>query len=255
MSRLKRADQDTFCLGKREVEGRDVEGRDVEGERNLNGCESLAPHRNLEHVETKAAFKGCSQQCQALWGQEEEEEVTRPWCRIFCHSCWPAGGGQDVWSRLIPAHRCGAAPLGAFLWHGPTAGSTGPSNALLLLCVFVGSSWSPNVENEFWESYLRFLEAAALPACLWWLLEYPGQGGFASPALGKIWQELIMASVGRWFLTWSSAELVTPSAQSSEGWQGKVISQHLNSCSLFLISLRDNSNGWIETGPDSQDRK
>lgn len=164
-------------------------------------------------------------------------------------------GGQDVWSRLIPAHRCGAAPLGAFLWHGPTAGSTGPSNALLLLCVFVGSSWSPNVENEFWESYLRFLEAAALPACLWWLLEYPGQGGFASPALGKIWQELIMASVGRWFLTWSSAELVTPSPQSSEGWQGKGISQHLNSCSLFLISLRDNSNGWIETGPNSQDRK
>lgn len=63
-----------------------------------------------------------------------------------------------------------------------------------------------------------------------------------------------MAPVGTWFLTWCPVELVTPSAQSPEGWQGRGISQQLNSCSLFLISLRDNNNGWIETGPDSQDR-
>lgn len=77
MSRLERANQDTSCL----VEGE----RDVEGQRNPNGCKSLASRRNLEHMETKAAFKGCSQQCQTLQGREEEEEVTRPWCSIFCH--------------------------------------------------------------------------------------------------------------------------------------------------------------------------
>lgn len=60
--------------------------RDVEVERNLNGCKSLASDTNLEYMETKAAFKGCSQQCQTLLGREqEEEEVARPWCSIFCH--------------------------------------------------------------------------------------------------------------------------------------------------------------------------
>lgn len=58
--------------------------------------------------------------------------------------------------RLEPAHPlcCPSHTVTALLgglpcWHSGASGKTETSNAVLLLRVFLGSSWGSNVENEF----------------------------------------------------------------------------------------------------------
>lgn len=136
----------------------------------MNGCELLASCRNLEHTKTKAAFKGCG--------------LPRPSVPAVPDPAGKKGGGDRGrgaggcffffyfnlltaalslalssalrTGRLEPAHLlcCPSHPVTALLgglprWHSGASGKTETSNAVLLLRVFLGSSWGSNVENEF----------------------------------------------------------------------------------------------------------
>lgn len=201
---------------------------------------------------------------------EERRRWPRPWCRglYFFLTCsqqptrrlWalqcPQLRGQDVWSQLISctSHTVTAPLRGLPPWHSRTSGRTETSNAVLLLCVFVGSLWSPNVENEFWESYLRFLEAAALPAfghCCNTLIRRVLPRCLAAPAPNKVWRAAGTRGWVAFAIVFCEMGQVTPSSQSGKGWQAEGISLLLSSYSSFL-KQRDNNSGWIQTGPNSQ---
>lgn len=189
-------------------------GREIWRERESPGCKSLASRRSLEHMETKAAFKGCSQQCQTLQGWEEEEEVTRPWCSSFCHFSWPAGSRTG---RLEPAHprtlQPGTAPLGAFLLA--RRGCWQP-RAFKCSSVAVCFCWL-FVEPKCWKWILRKLLKVSVgcsPARLWSLLEHLDQGSFASPALdkicaicGEVLSDMVFCEIGHSLssITWGTA--------------------------------------------------
>lgn len=231
MSRLKRANQDMFCLGLQHSY------RDVEGERNLNGCNAKTWNTRKQKLLLKAAASS-ARPC------GDERRRRRRWpgpgAAFFAISPDLLAAGQDVWSQLIPAHPSPARGC----WH-----------CRPFKCSFVAACFCwLFMEPKCWKWILRKLlkvSGGCSPACLCWNTMIRG----VLPHQCWVKSGKLVAPVGRWFLTWPSVELVTPSAQSPEGWQGEGISQHLNSCSLFLIPLIDNDNGWIEAGPDSQDRE
>lgn len=126
-------------------------------------AETWSTRKQKLHLKAAACRGLRCQQCQTPRGRREEvtEAMELGAAFFFYFNLLTAALSLALSSalrtgRLEPAHLlcCPSHPVTALLgglprWHSGASGKTETSNAVLLLRVFLGSSWGSNVENEF----------------------------------------------------------------------------------------------------------